>query len=149
MAWLSKMIMLYLYINKKIKVMRTKVFKGINTDNSICLFKVENLPIINCEGIEMEDQDCSGKDWESFLNNNPVFKNVLLKVGNEIFDSGYDINEDMFCTVDFMGDFTKVIETIHFQISGDSSIYLVDDLDKFSDKYKTEEGWDIDRWIEL
>ena len=129
--------------------METKVFKGIDTDKNICLFKVENLPIINCEGIEMEDQDCSGENWETFLNNNPVFKDILLNAGIEIFSDKYDIYEDMFCTVDFMGDFTKVNETTYFQISGDSCIYLVDNLNEFSDKYKTEEGWDIDQWVEL
>lgn len=123
-----------------------KLFNS-NTD----LFKIEDFKglkytknFIDCCDVSLD------KDWKQFLKDNPEFKKILLKIGDCCFGSdNYNIKEDMFCDFEIRGDLSKDLDRIYIQIDGQSSLYLVDDLNRFSEDYRTEKDWRIKVWNEV
>ena len=118
-----------------------------NTD----LFKIEDFKglkyskdYIDCCDVLLDD------DWKQFLNDNPKFKEVLIKIGDCCFgNDNYNIEEDMFCDFNVRGDLSKDLDKIYINIDSQGSVYLVDDLNKFSEYYRTEEDWGIKNWNEV
>jgi len=123
-----------------------KLFNS-NTD----LFKIEDFKglkytknFIDCCDVSLD------KDWKQFLKDNPEFKKMLLKIGDCCFGSdNYNIKEDMFCDFEIRGDLSKDLDRIYIQIDGQSSLHLVDDLNRFSEDYRTEKDWGIKDWNEV
>jgi hypothetical protein len=113
------------------------------------LYKFENFGklVIN-EKIDRDDLWGEGKKWKLFLKENKELKKALKKIGKDCFGKGYDIKEDMFCSIQLIdeGEYDRV----YIQISGDSSIYFSENLkDRFSENYDSEEKWGVKKWIEL
>ena len=118
-----------------------------NTD----LFKIEDFKGLNYSKTYYDICDINeDKDWKQFLNDNPEFKEILIKIGDQCFGSdNYNVEEDMFNSFELLGDLSKDKDKVYIQISGDSSLYLVDDLNQFSENYRTEEDWKIKDWKEM
>ena len=113
------------------------------------LYKFENFGklVIN-EKIDRDDLWGEGKKWKLFLKENKELKKALKKIGKDCFGKGYDIKEDMFCSIQLIdeGEYDRV----YIQVSGDSSIYFSENLkDRFSENYDSEEKWGVKKWIEL
>ena len=113
------------------------------------LYKFEDFGklVIN-EKIDRDDLWGEGKKWKLFLKENKELKKALKKIGKDCFGKGYDIKEDMFCSIQLIdeGEYDRV----YIQISGDSSIYFSENLkDRFSENYDSEEKWGVKKWIEL
>ena len=90
------------------------------------------------------------EDWRQFLNDNPKFKEILIKIGDQCFGSdNYNVEEDMFCSFELLGDLSKDKDKVYIQISGDSSLYLVESLKNFAWGYGREERWRIKDWKEM
>jgi hypothetical protein len=90
------------------------------------------------------------EDWRQFLNDNPKFKEILIKIGDQCFGSdNYNVEEDMFCSFELLGDLSKDKDKVYIQISGDSSLYLVESLKNFAWGYRREERWRIKDWKEM
>lgn len=123
-----------------------KLFNS-NTD----LFKIEDFKGLNYSKTFIDCCDVSlDKDWKQFLKDNPKFKKILLKIGDCCFGSdNYNIKEDMFCDFEIRGDLSKDLDRIYIQIDGQSSLHLVDDLNRFSEDYRTEKDWGIKDWNEV
>ena len=49
----------------------------------------------------------------------------------------------MFCDFSIRGYLNENSDRVYIQIDGQSSIYLVDDLNRFSEDYRTEEDWGV------
>ena len=120
-------------------------------NSSTDLFKIEDFKglkytknFIDCCDVSLD------KDWKQFLKDNPEFKKMLLKIGDCCFGSdNYNIKEDMFCDFEIRGDLSKDLNRIYIQIDGQSSLHLVDDLNRFSEDYRTEKDWGIKDWNEV
>ena len=109
------------------------------------LGKVEGFPKI--EAIDMViDSDRFGSEWKEFLLKNVELRDLLIKIGNEVFDDDYDVYEDMYCTFSIHGDFNKEKNNAYFHVTGDSQIVFYENLDMFSEGYKTEEEWGVEEW---
>jgi hypothetical protein len=52
----------------------------------------------------------------------------------------------MFCDFQILGDLSKDLDKIYINIDSQGSVCLVDDLNKFSEDYRTEEDWGIKDW---
>lgn len=115
------------------------------------LFKIEDFKGLNYSKTYYDICDINeDKDWKQFLKDNKEFVKLLVKIGDQCFGSdNYNIKEDMFCSLELLGDLSKDKDKVYIQISGDSSLYLVDDLNKFSKNYRTEKDWRIKDWNEM
>jgi hypothetical protein len=87
-----------------------------------------------------------GSEWEQFLNDNILLKEILIKIGNKIFNGEYQIESDMYCELELFGNFDNETDIVHFHVSGDSCIVITDTMDYFSNKYKTYEDWRVNEW---
>ena len=95
------------------------------TDNE--LYKVEDFKGLNYSKTNFDICDkLEDKDWKQFLDNNQEFKNLLIKLGTYVFDDDYYIEDDMFCDFTIIGDLSKDLDIVYFQIDGQSSIILLD-----------------------
>lgn len=123
-----------------------KVYNS-NTD----LFKIEDFKGLNYSKTYINYCDVLlDEDWKQFLDDNPEFKEVLIKIGDYYFGSdNYSVEDDMFCDLDIRGDLSKDLDKVYIQIDGQSSIHLVDDLNRFSEKYRTEKNWGVKGWNEM
>jgi hypothetical protein len=123
-----------------------KLFKS-STD----LFKIEDFKGLNYSKDYIDCCDVSlDEDWEQFLNDNLEFKEILIKIGDYCFGSdNYNIEDDMFCDFNVRGDLSKDLDRVYIQIDGQSSIHLVDNLNQFSEDYRTEEDWGVKNWSEI
>ena len=123
-----------------------KLFNS-NTD----LFKIEDFKGLNYSKTYYDICDVNeDEDWRQFLNDNPEFKEILIKIGDQCFGSdNYNVEEDMFNSFELLGDLSKNQDTIYIQVSGDSSVYLVESLNEFSEEYQDESKWNIKRWLEI
>jgi hypothetical protein len=116
------------------------------------LFKIENFKGLTYPKNYFDSCDKAyDKDWKPFLDNNPEFKTLLIKATNAYYRSGitYNIEDDMFCDFTIIGDLSKDLDIIYFQIDGQSSIIFLDNLNRCSGKYVNEKGWGIKEWIEI
>jgi hypothetical protein len=114
------------------------------------LYKVEDFKGLNYSKTNFDICDkLEDKDWKQFLDDNQEFKNLLIKLGTYVFDDDYYIEDDMFCDFQILGDLSKDLDKIYINIDSQGSVCLVDDLNKFSEDYRTEEDWGIDFWNEL
>ena len=122
-----------------------KIFNS-NTD----LFKIEDFKGLNYLKTDFDICDkLEDKDWKQFLDDNQEFKNLLIKLGTYVFDDDYYIEDDMFCDFQILGDLSKDLDKIYINLDNQGSVCLVDDLNKFSEDYRTEEDWGIDFWNEF
>ena len=123
-----------------------KVYNS-NTD----LFKIEDFKGLNYSKTYIDCCDVSlDEDWKQFLDDNPEFKEVLIKIGDYCFGSdNYSVEDDMFCDFEIRGDLNKDLDKVYIQIDGQSSIHLVDDLNRFSEDYRTEKNWGVKVWNEM
>ena len=87
-----------------------------------------------------------GSEWEQFLNDNILLKEILIKIGNKIFGDTYQIESDMYCELELIGDFNSETDMVHFYVTGDSCIIITDTMDYFDNEYKTYEGWRVTEW---
>ena len=87
-----------------------------------------------------------GKKWKQFLKNNPILKDILIKIGNETLIDEYSVNSDMYCDFTLHGNFEKELNTVWFYVSGDGCIVITDTMDYFDEEYRTFEKWSIDKW---
>lgn len=110
------------------------------------LVKIENLPALK---YDENRYVCEGKKWEQFLKDNQEFKSLLKKIGKDIFGDGYKIKKDMYCVLYIKSDFSVPKDKAYIQVSGDSCLYLVDDLTQFSENYQSEEAWGVHGWHEV
>jgi hypothetical protein len=114
------------------------------------LYKVEDFKGLNYSKTNFDICDkLEDKDWKQFLDDNQEFRNLLIKLGFFIFGDDYYIEDDMFCDFQILGDLSKDLDKIYINIDSQGSVCLVDDLDKFSEDYRTEEDWGIDFWNEF
>lgn len=113
---------------------KTKIKLGYNDKYFSELIQIENLPKIN--NAPDKEMWCNGIKWRRLLENNPRLKNILTKMGNEIFNDIYNINKDMYCAISFNGTFDKQLNKAYVYISGDSCLYFVDDVNKFNEGSK-------------
>lgn len=124
-----------------------QAFLGYSKDKSFTeLVKIVNMPVLQHS---KNDYNGTGKDWKKFLNENEAFKKILVDVGDQMFEKGYNIEKDMYCKINIDGDFSKPLNEAYFYVSGDSCIYLVDKLDKFSESRQTEDQWQVAKWIKI
>ena len=114
------------------------------------LYKVEDFKGLNYSRTNFDICDkLEDKDWKQFLDDNQEFRNLLIKLGFFIFGDDYYIEDDMFCDFQILGDLSKDLDKIYINIDSQGSVCLVDDLNKFSEDYRTEEDWGIDFWNEF
>ena len=114
------------------------------------LYKVEDFKGLNYSKTNFDICDkLEDKDWKQFLDDNQEFRNLLIKLGFFIFGDDYYIEDDMFCDFQILGDLSKDLDKIYINIDSQGSVCLVDDLNKFSEDYRTEEEWGIDFWNEF
>ncbi len=114
------------------------------------LYKVEDFKGLNYSKTNFDICDkLEDKDWKQFLDDNQEFRNLLIKLGFFIFGDNYYIEDDMFCDFQILGDLSKDLDKIYINIDSQGSVCLVDDLNKFSEDYRTEEDWGIDFWNEF
>ena len=114
------------------------------------LYKVEDFKGLNYSKTDFDICDkLEDKDWKQFLDDNQEFRNLLIKLGFFIFGDDYYIEDDMFCDFQILGDLSKDLDKIYINIDSQGSVCLVDDLNKFSEDYRTEEDWGIDFWNEF
>jgi len=114
------------------------------------LYKVEDFKGLNYSKTNFDICDkLEDKDWKQFLDDNQEFRNLLIKLGFFIFGDDYYIEDDMFCDFQILGDLSKDLDKIYINIDSQGSVCLVDDLDKFSEDYRTEEDWGIEDWNEF
>jgi hypothetical protein len=116
-----------------------------NTD----LFKIEDF-----KGLKYSKKTiwCFSEDenWKQFLKDNKEFVKLLVKIGDQCFRSNnYNIEEDMFCCFDILGDLSKDKDIVYIQITGDSSLYLVESLKEFAWGWRREKGWKVKDWKEM
>ena len=124
-----------------------QAFLGYSKNKSFTeLVKIVNMPALQHSKNEFS---CIGKDWKQFLNDNEAFKKILIDAGDQMFGKGYDIKKDMYCMLHIDGDFSKPMYYAYFYVSGDSCVYLVDSLDKFSESRQTENQWGVVKWVEI
>ena len=126
-----------------------KVFNGIIDDDEYSnsgLFKIENIPTLKYNS---EEYDCPSEEWNRFLVDNPSFKEILEKIGNASFGSGYDIREDMYQALNIMGSFKSPTKQAYINIGGDRECFLTSNLNNFAEEYYTIEQWDITQWKEI
>jgi hypothetical protein len=118
-----------------------------NTD----LFKIEDFKGLNYSKTYYDICDINeDKDWKQFLKDNKEFVKLLVKIGDQCFRSdNYNIKEDMFCDFQILGDLSKDLDKIYINIDSQGSVCLVDDLNKFSEDYRTEKDWRIKNWNEV
>ena len=114
------------------------------------LYKVEDFKGLNYSKTNFDICDkLEDKDWKQFLDDNQEFRNLLIKLGFFIFGDDYYIEDDMFCDFQILGDLSKDLDKIYINIDSQGSVCLVDDLNKFSEDYRTEEDWGIEDWNEF
>lgn len=109
------------------------------------LVKVKNFPKLDIENNKM--MWCEGKKWKDFLKNHIELTNILSKIGKEVFDDDYNVHKDMYCSFQADGDFTAEVKEAYIYISGDSSVYVVDDVNKFNGGKEWIEG--INKWEKI
>jgi hypothetical protein len=111
------------------------------------LYKVEDFKGLNYSKTNFDICDkLEDKDWKQFLDDNQEFRNLLIKLGFFIFGDDYYIEDDMFCDFQILGDLSKDLDKIYINIDSQGSVCLVDDLNKFSEDYRTEEDWGVKDW---
>ena len=118
------------------------------------LYKIENFPALsNTEDIDFECSDtedpttCENYPEMVEMLKNKNFKSILDKIhNNETFRHYKPL---YFHGINFDGDFSSPVDIAYAQVSGDGFLYIVDSLDKFSDDYQTEEGWEVEDWKKL
>jgi hypothetical protein len=114
------------------------------------LYKVEDFKGLNYSKTNFDICDkLEDKDWKQFLDDNQEFRNLLIKLGFFIFGDDYYIEDDMFCDFQILGDLSKDLDKIYINIDSQGSVCLVDDLNKFSEDYRTEKDWRIKDWKEM
>ena len=114
------------------------------------LYKVEDFKGLNYSKTNFDICDkLEDKDWKQFLDDNQEFRNLLIKLGFFIFGDDYYIEDDMFCDFQILGDLSKDLDKIYINIDSQGSVCLVDDLNKFSEDYRTEEDWGIEDWKKI
>ena len=106
------------------------------------LVKVKNFPKLDIENNKM--MWCHNKKWKNFLQSHIELTNILSKIGKEVFDDDYNVYKDMYCSFQADGDFTAEVKEAYIYISGDSSVYVVDDVNKFNNGKKWIEK--INKW---
>ena len=109
------------------------------------LVKVKNFPKLDIENNKM--MWCEGKKWKDFLKSHIELTNILSKIGKEVFDDDYNVHKDMYCSFQADGDFTAEVKEAYIYISGDSSVYVVDDVNKFNGGKEWIEG--INKWEKI
>ena len=114
------------------------------------LYKVEDFKGLNYSKTDFDTCDkLEDKDWKQFLDDNQEFRNLLIKLGFFIFGDDYYIEDDMFCDFQILGDLSKDLDKIYINIDNQGSVCLVDDLNQFSEDYRTEEDWGVKDWNEM
>ena len=109
------------------------------------LVKVKNFPKLDIENNKM--MWCYNKKWKNFLQSHIELTNILSKIGKEVFDDDYNVYKDMYCSFQADGDFTAEVKEAYIYISGDSSVYVVDDVNKFNNGKKWIEK--INKWEKI
>jgi hypothetical protein len=120
-----------------------KIELGYNKKNWTELGRIHNFPKIKTNKTKFNG---TGIDWKQFLIDNPSLTKTLTKIGDEVFDSKYDINTEMYCQLQLNGDFTKKTNKVYFYITGDSCITITDTLSFFSSGYRTIKEWGVSNW---
>lgn len=109
------------------------------------LAKVRKFPKLDVEDNKMIW--CQGDEWKKLLQSNTELSNILNEIGKEIFNQEYDLYKDMYCSFQIDGDFSSELKEAYIYISGDSSLYIVDDVNKFKNGKKWIEK--IDKWKKI
>jgi hypothetical protein len=109
------------------------------------LVKVKNFPKLDIENNKMIW--CQGNKWKKLLQSNTELSNILNEIGKEIFNQEYDLYKDMYCSFQIDGNFSSELKEAYIYISGDSSLYVVDDINKFKNGKKWIEK--IDKWKKI
>jgi len=121
--------------------------KVFSSDTELYKFEEFGKLVIN-EKIDRDDLWGEGSNWKLFLKENKELKKALKKIGKDIFGKGYDIKEDMFCSIELVNE--GEYDRMYVQVSGDSSIYFSENLkDRFTENYDSEEKWGVKKWKEL
>jgi hypothetical protein len=71
----------------------------------------------------------------------PTTANVFLKDHISELSKYYDI--------DLLANFDKEHKVLYAYTSSDATITIVDNLDKFSEGYRTEEEWGVETWEQI
>ena len=123
----------------------TTIKLGYNGKYFSELVKVKNFPKLDIENNKM--MWCHNKKWKNFLQSHIELTNILSKIGKEVFDDDYNVYKDMYCSFQADGDFTAEVKEAYIYISGDSSVYVVDDVNKFNNGKKWIEK--INKWEKI
>jgi hypothetical protein len=103
------------------------------------------------------------KIYNSFYKeDNNLYNSELYKIENYKDKSDFDLIikkllKDAFDEEDreeigdiyFLGDFDKAHKVIYAHTSSDATITFVDDLNQFSEGYRTEKEWQAEKWKQI
>jgi hypothetical protein len=109
------------------------------------LIKVKNFPKLDIENDKM--MWCEGKKWKKFLQNNIELTCILNKIGNEVFNQKYNLYKDMYCSFQADGNFSSELKEAYIYVDGESSVHVVDDVNKFNGGKEWVEG--INEWKKI
>jgi len=147
---------LYLDTGGKSSIPNSRTTEIYSSEPEGELYKIENFPSMpNASDIDFE---CNA-DEETCYNNpkmvkmlqNNDFKKIINKIGFHYKSTWDDPNENLspFHYINFDGNFSNPLNTAYAQVAGDSGLIFVEDLNWFSDGYKTEEDWGVESWKQL
>jgi RecB family endonuclease NucS len=74
------------------------------------------------------------------------FALIKKKIIKDAFD---EEDEDEIGDIDFLGNFDTKQKVIYAYTSSDATITFVDDLNQFSENYRTEKEWKVEKWTEI
>jgi hypothetical protein len=74
------------------------------------------------------------------------FKLIIKKILKDAFD---EEDREEIGDIDFLGDFDKAYKVIYAYASSDATITFVDDLNQFSEGYRTEKEWSATKWKQI
>ncbi len=126
------------------------------------LYKIVNFPSIpNASNIDLpcggdDDENCDMNDpniqkLKELLSNKKI-KDIFYKIQDDAFNQNEDWDTTLglkFHGIEWDGNFNSPNKDTYAYMSGDGYLYINDALDKFDDKYQTEEGWGVKSWKKL
>jgi hypothetical protein len=96
------------------------------------------------------------KEIKVYRSNNELYKIENYKdktdfelIFNKIKIDAYADQDEEFCQTYFLGNFDKEQKVIYAYLSSDSQLTFVDNLNKFSENYRTEKDWKIKKFTEI
>ena len=123
------------------------------------LYKIENFPSIpNAKNVDFKCNDlkdfsaCKSYPEMVEMLKRENFKLILDKIHKDEASRQSGDEPLYFHGISFSGDFSKPMNTVYAQVSGDGMLYVVDSLYQFDNEYgdyHNESGWGIKSWKEL